>query len=437
MIKIEHIFFLFFVFLLSCDTENNTKPPAESYFLKFYGEDGFHEGVDFVAGTDGSFFLLGNKILVGDLFDQQVYLVKVDAVGNVLWQRSFGMAGDDFAKDIELTLDGNIIFAAESRKGPNNKDVYLKKVSLDGAPLDSVRIALKTIDNQEADETVNSITVMQSGYIVSGSTTAVKTLKSDKPNDVTDAMHLRFTNALVLIDPNTGLWINSSGNDDSEDVLTKMIEVNPFTYYGFGYTNTIRGSTKDYKYWIFSLGATGLPTDLGTELLDAIGNAAENEKLSGVIKSPNVAGEGFILSGIKTDATGSSKSFVVKLQNRLFVPGEDNVLNEESPTDVGINIGGQVRMASLTNGGFLLLSNSRVAANDENDISLIKLSNTLLKEWQEPVFFGGVGDDFAGSVMELPDGKIMIIGTMTLGGELKGQTKMVLIKLNSNGRLSD
>ena len=437
MTKRSHILFLFFVFLFACDTENNIKSPAESYFLKFYGEDGFHEGVDFVAGTDGSIFLLGNKILVGDLFDQQVYLVKVDAVGNVLWQRSFGMAGDEFAKDIELTLDGNIIFAAESRKGPNNKDVYLKKVSLDGAPLDSIRIALKTIDNQEADETVNSITVIQSGYIVSGSTTAVKTLKSDKPNDVTDAMHLRFTNSLVLIDQNTGVWKNSSGLDDSEDVLVKLFEINPTTYYGFGYTNTVRGSNKDIKYWAFSLGASGDPTNNGTELLDAIGTTVDNEKLSGVIKSPVDAGEGFILSGIKTDATGLSKSFIVKLQNRLFVPGEDNVLNEESPTDVGINVGGQVKVVSLANGGFLLLNNSRTATNDENDISLIKLSNTLLKEWQAPIFFGGVGDDFAGSVMELPDGKIMIIGTMTLGGELKGQTKMVLIKLNSNGRLTN
>ena len=83
------------------------------------------------------------------------------------------------------------------------------------------------------------------------------------------------------------------------------------------------------------------------------------------------------------------------------------------------------------------MTNSRTATNDENDISLIKLSNTLLKEWQAPIFFGGVGDDFAGSVMELPDGKILVIGTMTLGGELKGQTKMVLIKLNSNGRLAN
>lgn len=437
MIKIVPIFFLLFVFLFACDTENNTKPPAESYFVKFYGEDGFHEGVDFVAGTDGSFYLLGNKILAGDLFDQQVYLVKVDAVGNVVWQRSFGMAGDEFAKDIELTLDGNIIFAAESRKGPNDKNVYLKRVSLDGAPLDSVRIALKTIDNQEADETVSSITVIQNGYIVSGSTTAVKTLKSDKPNDVTDAMHLRFTNSMVLIDQNTGAWKNSSGLDDSEDVLIKLFEINPTTYYGFGYTNTVRGTNKDFKYWAFSLGTSGDPTNNGIELLDAIGSSVENEKLSSVIKNPGLEGGGFVLSGIKTKAAGESQSFIVKLQNQLFVPGEDNVLNEESPTDVGINVGGQVRMTSLANGGFLLLNNSRTATNDENDISLIKLSNTLLKEWQAPIFFGGVGDDFAGSVMELPDGKILIIGTMTLGGELKGQTKMVLIKLNSNGRLSD
>lgn len=432
-----YILLLFFILLISCDTENRFDPPAESYFVKFYGEDGDHEGVDFVVNSDGSFILLGNERVSATL-GQQIYLVKVDALGTVVWQHSFGLAGDEFAKDIELAPDGNLIIAAESQKGAGDKDVFVKVVSQDGTPIDSVRVdkLFKTMNGQEADEEVNSISIIQSGYIVSGSTTAVKTDKLNKPNDSKDALHLRFTSSLDIVDESTGLWNYTSGLDDSEDVLIKIVEVNSSTYYGFGYTNTVRNSTRDYKYWAFSLGATGDPTNNGTDLLDVIGNPAEDEKLSGVIESPLQSGEGYVLSGIKTTAGGENQSFIVKLQKNLFVPGEDNVLAEKSPTSLGNDVGEQSRMTVLSQGGFLLLTNSKLLSSDNLNISLLKLDNRFDKVWQEPIFLGGVGDDFAGTVKELPDGKIMVIGTMTLGG-VTGQTKMVLMKLNSQGKMSD
>jgi hypothetical protein len=368
----------------------------------------------------------------------------VDALGTVVWQRSFGSAGDEFAKDVELTTDGNIIIAAESQKGPEDKDVFVKVVSQSGAPLDSVRFdkLFKQLDGQESDEEVNSISIIQNGYIVSGSTTAVKTKKT---NDLRDALHIRLNNALDQVDPATGLWKNTSGLDDSNDVLIKMFEISSSTYYGFGYTNTIRNSSRDYKYWAFSLGATGDPTNNGTELLDEIGSPAEDEKLSGVIESPVQSGEGFVLSGTRSDLAGENKSFIVKLQKKLFIPGEDNVLAEETPTELGNfgtlnNLNEQMvknaKMGSLSQGGFLLLTNNRLNSNNEFNISLIRLSNTFSREGREPIFFGGVGDDFAGTVNELPDGKIIVVGTMTLGG-VTGQTKMVLMKLNASGRLND
>jgi hypothetical protein len=430
------------IILISCDSADQVDSPGKNYFVKFYGEDGNHEGVDFVADSDGSFILLGNEIKAGASLGQQLYLVKVDELGTVVWQKYFGSSGDDFAKDIELTDDGNIIVAAESKKA-NDKDVYLISLTKDGVPLDSVRVGLKKQTGDEGDEEVNSISIISNGFLVLGSTTAVRSKKSKHPNDTKDALHLRFTNGLDLIDESTGLWKNSYGFDDSEDVLVKMIEVNPSTYYGFGYTNTLRDDNRDFKYWAFSLGATGEPTNNGTDLLDIIGSPEEDEMLSGVIESPVQSGEGFVLSGVKTNKlTSESQSFIVKLQKNLFVPGEDNVLAEESPTELGTlvdfdeNTIIRTRMQGLVQGGFLLLTNNKSPTSDVVNISLIKLSNTFKTEGRQQIFFGGVGDDFAGTVTELPDGKIMVMGTMTLGG-ISGQKKMMLMKLNKDGKLID
>lgn len=433
---------LFFLVLISCDSENNFDLPAESYFVKFYGNDGDHEGIDFVVNPDGSMVLLGNAKVAGESLGQQIYLVKIDPLGTVIWQRQFGINGDEYAKDIELAANGNLIIAAETKSQRGDRDVFLKSVSAGGTPLDSIRVGLKTLENLDADEEVNSISIIQNGFIVSGSTTAVRTQKISKPNDIKDALHLRFTNSLDLIDPSSGQWKNTSGLDDSDDVLIKIFEINPSTYYGFGYTNTLRNEKTDYKYWAFSLGATGDPTNNGTEVLDNIGSELDNEKLSNVISATPEAGEGFVLSGIKKKSNNESQSFVVKLQKNLFVPGEDNILREESPTDLGkleelgSDIGVSPKMTSLAMGGYLLLTNSKLLSNDRSNISLIKVGNTFLKEWQEPIFFGGPGDDFAGSVAELPNGKIVIIGTMTLGG-VGGQKKIVFMKLNSNGRVEE
>jgi len=430
---------LLVVFLLSCDSENGNESSTENYFVKFYGEDGNHEGVDFVANSDGSFILLGNQKVVGDPLGQQIFVVKVDASGMVINQASFGQAGNDFARDIELTPDGNIIIAAETQKGPDDKDVYLLVVSQDlNTVLKSKQVGLKKTDGQEADEEVNSITLVQGGYIVSGSTTAVKIL--NKPNDTKDVLHLRFTTALDLVD--TGQWTYTQTNDDSEDVLVKMFEINSSTYYGFGYTNkpVDINSSRDFKYWIFRTGATGVPSG-DEDLLGILGSSSEDEKLSDVIVNPLQAGDGYVLSGVKTSASGESQPFIVKLPKNPFATGD--VVQKSIPSarqgnvenflDVDQEVVKRTRMIALSQGGYLLLNNSKTAAGDDLNISLLKLSNSFVEEWQVPVYFGGAGNDFNGSINELADGKIIVMGTMTLGG-ITGQTKMVLMKLNPEGR---
>lgn len=431
-----YILLLFLGLLISCDTENKFPDTAQDYFVKFYGEDGDHDGVDFAVNSDGSILLLGNERVAGS--PQQIYLVKVDALGTVVWHSRFGSgsAGAEFAKDIELTADGNIIIAAETQKGFGDKDVFVKLVSQTGAPLDSIRVGLKTMSNLESDEEVNSISIILDGFIVSGSTTAVKTTQA---NDTKDALHLRFTFGLDLIEEDVvgqPLWKNSTGKNDSEDVLVKVIQINPSLYYGFGYTNTVSNTgnnNKTFKYWAFGLSNVGEKKDFDD--LFGVSNLNDDKILSGVIESPLQSGGGFVLSGINSSSTGQAKSYILKLANPL-IQDENNILNEAPPIDLGTNVGGKTGMKSISSGGFFLLNDSRLASSDNLNISLTKLSNTLQQVWQVPIYFGGAGDDFTGSVTELPDGKIMIIGTMTLGG-VSGQTKIVLMKLNSDGRLSD
>jgi hypothetical protein len=211
----------------SCDTENSFPVPEENYFVKFYGEEGNQEGVDFIINTDGSVVMVGNTERPG--IKKQIYVVKVDANGMVLWQRSIGLLDkDDFAKDIELHPDGRIVIAGETEIGTNNRDVYLKTMSQDGALLDSVRAGLKLSNGSDANEETNSVTVisagsaLEAGFIVAGSTTAVIT-PSGQPNNTKDGLHFRFTNSLRLLDENSDAYESIKQGNDSEDIIYKVI----------------------------------------------------------------------------------------------------------------------------------------------------------------------------------------------------------------------
>src|ERR1044072_8507661 len=92
------------VLFLACDTASNVEPMYEEYFTKYYGEDGEQQGVDIVLNNDGSMVLLGNSLSQEDPISP--FIVKTDAIGNVLWQREF-KTDDEIAVDIEPINGGN------------------------------------------------------------------------------------------------------------------------------------------------------------------------------------------------------------------------------------------------------------------------------------------------------------------------------------------
>ena len=92
--------------LLACDTAGNVDPVFQSYFVKYYGEDGNQEGVDMLVNPDGSLILLGNSTPRENY--TTAYIVKVDPLGNVLWQRELG-GSNESAVDVELDNQQNLI----------------------------------------------------------------------------------------------------------------------------------------------------------------------------------------------------------------------------------------------------------------------------------------------------------------------------------------
>src|SRR3982750_4867162 len=115
---------------LACDNKNSIEPPGKKYFVKYYGGDGDQTAVDIIVNSDGSILMLGNSTS-GRSGENKIYLIKVDAMGDLIWQKKLGSSGDK-AKDIQKTDDGNYVILSDHPVSETNTDIKLTRINSDG-----------------------------------------------------------------------------------------------------------------------------------------------------------------------------------------------------------------------------------------------------------------------------------------------------------------
>ena len=89
-------------------------------------------GSAMIKTADGGFLISGYTTSFG-VEETDAYLLKTDAGGNLLWQRTYGGAGRDDARAVAATPDGGYILVGSSTSaGADYSDVYLVKTGPSG-----------------------------------------------------------------------------------------------------------------------------------------------------------------------------------------------------------------------------------------------------------------------------------------------------------------
>lgn len=426
MSKAIGIFFILLC-LSSCDSKNDFAEPVKNYFLKYYGKEGLHNAADFIINNDGTFLILGTSEVIvtkGTNLGRQIYVAKVDAAGNVMWEYSYGGVNDEVAKDIELTASGELLVLANEFVTPLDQDIKLFLLNPNGAtkPMDSVTYG---IDPGLSDYAI-SVTELTSGFLVCGS----KDTKSSDAPDIQDDIHVLFTKDLTVVPDATFSQVYGPGNFD--------VAVKAYPYQSsifiFGYTNAVNPGdpNQSFNYWIYKVNSFGVSQN---EL--RIGSPLDDEKVCTVSLSPPASGDGFLLTGAAKTSANVNNPYFLKLNKDLTFTLTDVQFQSrltDDLGDLGTNLEKISSYASISSGYLVLATQKK--PNGSADLYLTKIDNRGQLLWSEPVILGGAGDDFAATVSELPDGHIMVNGTMTVGGPT-GQQKIVLMKLNSSGKLSN
>lgn len=397
-------------FVMSCDINDLVDPSYRDYFIKYYGGDGNQEGKDLVVNGDGTMIILGTSTTI--VGSKRMYVAKVDSEGEILWQRNLGSSSnDEVAQDIEAIGAGAdagnfVVLSNVTRNLEDSLDIRVTVISPDGDSLKSVLINL--YESQEA----KSITPLSDGsYYVCGKVINSDTLNVELPLfDLEDVLIFKVSENLVASD-----FFRIGGSSVGSGI--KIFESGAvFSYAGYSdeLTGGEPGVASDFENNYFFRQFTTNPNLVPSAY---VGLPTQHETLMSVAKSPS---GNYLAVGTQTSLTGGSKKLYAGMINNSFVP-----ISEVDIEDDAEGVGA----TATADGQFLVVGNKIGGAGNRN-IWLAKV-NVLLDVTAPPLSFGGPNnDDSASAVAELPNGDIVILGTMNL----VNQNKIALIKLRSNGQ---
>ncbi|MCK4575773.1 hypothetical protein KAU34_05160, partial [candidate division WOR-3 bacterium] len=118
------------VYLIKTDSIGDTM------WTKTYGGAGDEEGLSVIETSDGGYLIAGYTDSFGAGYND-VYLIKTDADGDTIWTKTIGGTGSEKAYSVqEISEDEYIIAGSTSSYGAGFSDVYLIRMGRDRLPPD-------------------------------------------------------------------------------------------------------------------------------------------------------------------------------------------------------------------------------------------------------------------------------------------------------------
>jgi hypothetical protein len=304
---------------------------------KTYGGKGIDFGNYIQQTTDGGYIIVGRTSSYGNGGDD-IWLIKIDASGNKIWDKTFGYGIYDSGSEVRQTNDGGYIIVGErNNSGGGDSDLWVIKTDSDGN-----LVWDKTFDGEGtpiSHDYGNSIALtLDGGYLVLGATfTSEDTANYD----------------LWLINLNAvgeTLWEKKIGGEDSEYGWS----IQKTTDSGFIITGVDSYGTSQESLWLIKT--------------DSSGTVVWNETYSGIGRARGSAVEqtadgGYIVAGY----TYTESSYY----DVLLIKTDDMGNLNWSKTYGGRYNDIAVSVIQTTDGGYILTGEKGGLLHDE-DVWLIK-----------------------------------------------------------------
>ncbi|MCZ4319683.1 T9SS type A sorting domain-containing protein, partial [Aequorivita viscosa] len=256
----------------------------------------------FLIGGKASIGVSGDKTVVGD-----IWILKVDLNGNIIWQRGYDFFFNSFLSNTILTNDGGFILAGTGTGGISS-DYIVSKLNTNGNSMWE-----KTYGGDGEDFLANFILTNDGGYIAIGHS------NSDASGDKTEDSQ-GYQDYWVLKLDSTGriMWQNTIGGASGDIPLT-VIESSDGGYFISGSSlSNISGDKTDntfedsQSFWIMKLNSVGIiewQNDIDGSLGERLPKAIQNNDGSFIICGQSSSN----ISGDKTeDSRGEADFWIIK-----------------------------------------------------------------------------------------------------------------------------
>lgn len=355
------------------------------------------------ATSDGGYIVAGTSYSQNGQITQpkgnlDYWIVKLDANGAMVWQKSYGGSGLDDARSVIQTTDGNYVVAGFSSSADGDitnpkegKDYWIIKLDTNGELLWE-----KSFGGTGDDEAYSIIQTTDGGFAVAGSTTS-------EDGDITNANGW-YDYWILKLDANGNLVWQKSYGEDQGDVAYSIIQTHDGGYGVIGSSTTINGDN-DYRFI----------------KLDALGNVVWDKSFGSsgddVARSIVQTGDGgYVIAG-RTNSTdgdvtvnyGGYDVWLVKTDSAGNLVWQKNYGGTANET------GGGNAMIIANDGSLAIVSET--ASNDKDlfhnngntDYFVLNIdpANGDLN-WQRNL--GGTGYEQAWSVTQTTDGKFVVAG---------------------------
>ncbi|MFC5269130.1 gliding motility-associated C-terminal domain-containing protein [Adhaeribacter terreus] len=198
---------------------------------------------------------------IGSIYSCDYWIIKLDANGNKIWDRTFGGSYSDRLHSLQQTSDGGYILGGYSDSGSSGdksqanrgrEDFWVVRLDANGN-----KIWDKTFGGSERDEILSLQQTFDGGYILGGYS------KSGISGDKGQASRGSDDYWIVKLDVNGNkLWDKTFGGNDS-DVLFSLKQTSDGGYILGGYSSSAisgdksQSSQGNVDYWVVKLDASG------------------------------------------------------------------------------------------------------------------------------------------------------------------------------------
>jgi len=366
----------------------------EVKWAKTYGGANSEIGYSIKQTSDEGFIIAGHTNSFG-VIDTDLWILKIDAIGSIEWQKTYGGNNYDFGRSILETPDGGFIIAGETSSFSADTDLWILKVDTNGNILWQ-----KSYGGVGTDKAYCIQMTSDNGLIVAGETSSFNSQGADawiiKLNSVGDVV-----------------WQKAYGGDKN-DVAYYVQQISDRGYLVIGKTNSF-SSSGDYDFWVMKLDANG---DL--EWHKTYGGPNDDVAYSGYQTSDN----GYIVAGKYTPSgTIFSNIWVIKLNASGDI--EWQKMYGDYNDDVAFSI------TQTSDYGSIVAGKSTSFGNILGDGLLLKLDFKGDIEWSK--IYEGNNSNSLNFAQQIAHGGYILIGETASYGV--GRDDVWVLKLDKNGNI--